>query len=401
MTHSKSSLSTTSPSPLARYESFLIQNSSTIGTIESSLRSLTWFLPGRFKDAELASESLTAVLNLMSLYHDTLLARRLNSTTDSGGKPKPPLIPPTEHSRYTRAWTDKRAVYKYAARALEVIRFVQLVVEMTLRRRAAKAGGSMIAVWRVIVALEAVKATLRLTILRVTRRPLLFPPIPERDIDPTALGEAAAAAAATASSTSVKHASPDTAPRTPDHIRNNRMVFPPTPPSEPSPLLLSPAQGTSAPLEVDQYLLSRALTPAAVKPPTTLLKPLASPKDWLSEVIYVIRPLVYVVAVARMKARNEPSSRPLVISIALDLVSRYLRRTPSAAVTTIERSEYARRDRDMLWYLLRGTIWEEYTRPKISGLADRTSGAPILGIFGALVKDWMPLIDDYYYYTSV
>lgn len=44
---------TMTTSPLARYESFLISNASTISTIESSLRSLTWFLPGRFRDAEL------------------------------------------------------------------------------------------------------------------------------------------------------------------------------------------------------------------------------------------------------------------------------------------------------------------------------------------------------------
>ena len=48
---------TTMSAPLARYESFLINNVSTISTLESSLRSVTWFLPGRFKDAELASEA--------------------------------------------------------------------------------------------------------------------------------------------------------------------------------------------------------------------------------------------------------------------------------------------------------------------------------------------------------
>ena len=47
----------TMSAPLARYESFLINNVSTISTLESSLRSVTWFLPGRFKDAELASET--------------------------------------------------------------------------------------------------------------------------------------------------------------------------------------------------------------------------------------------------------------------------------------------------------------------------------------------------------
>jgi peroxin-16 len=42
---------------IAQYEAFLVENVSTISTVESSLRTLTWFLPGRFKDGELASEA--------------------------------------------------------------------------------------------------------------------------------------------------------------------------------------------------------------------------------------------------------------------------------------------------------------------------------------------------------
>lgn len=42
---------------IAQYEAFLVENVSTISTVESSLRTLTWFLPGRFQDAELASEA--------------------------------------------------------------------------------------------------------------------------------------------------------------------------------------------------------------------------------------------------------------------------------------------------------------------------------------------------------
>lgn len=45
------------PSSLAHYEAFLVNNVSVISTLESSLRSITWILPGRFKDAELASEA--------------------------------------------------------------------------------------------------------------------------------------------------------------------------------------------------------------------------------------------------------------------------------------------------------------------------------------------------------
>ena len=47
---------------LASYDSFLVNNVSTISTVESSLRSITWLLPGRFKDAELASEARQSIL---------------------------------------------------------------------------------------------------------------------------------------------------------------------------------------------------------------------------------------------------------------------------------------------------------------------------------------------------
>lgn len=45
------------------YEAFVVGNVGTISSIESSLRSLTWFLPGRFKDAELASEARQSLLS--------------------------------------------------------------------------------------------------------------------------------------------------------------------------------------------------------------------------------------------------------------------------------------------------------------------------------------------------
>ena len=152
-------------SPVARYESFLINNVSTISTLESSLRSVTWFLPGRFKDAELASEArqllsftsilvsdiisplVSASLNVMSLYHDTLIAR----ITQSDPKYKP-LIPTSLHTRYTRAWSDKNYRYKWAARALELVRFTELVIEMGLRRKMSSRNK-----WRAIVLLEVLK----------------------------------------------------------------------------------------------------------------------------------------------------------------------------------------------------------------------------------------------------
>jgi peroxin-16 len=84
----------------------------------------------------------------LSLYHDTVIARRI-AQTDPKFKP---LIPPSLHSRYTRAWADKDNVYKWAARALETLKFVELVIEMGLRRKLGQKGR-----WRGVVTLEVVK----------------------------------------------------------------------------------------------------------------------------------------------------------------------------------------------------------------------------------------------------
>ena len=74
---------------------------------------------------------VNAFLNLLNLYHDTLLARRI---AQLGPKSKL-VLPPSHHARYTRAWADKNSLYKWAARLLEIVRFTELVIEMGMRRK--------------------------------------------------------------------------------------------------------------------------------------------------------------------------------------------------------------------------------------------------------------------------
>jgi peroxin-16 len=91
--------------------------------------------------------SVSASLNALSLYHDTLLIRAIES------EPKyKPLLPPSLHSRFTRAWADNHGRYRWTARTLELIRFVELLLEMALRRKVTAKNR-----WRAIVVLEAVK----------------------------------------------------------------------------------------------------------------------------------------------------------------------------------------------------------------------------------------------------
>jgi peroxin-16 len=129
-----------------------------------------------------------------------------------------------------------------------------------------------------------------------------------------------------------------------------------------------------SPQPVEEFLLPKALTTSMVRSPLALMRPLSGSVQWAGELLYILRPLVYgtlkvllfmlrelILSAAVMLSRDRKSSRPLTVLVVMELLSRNLRRVPSTSAT-LERSEYARRDRDILWYLLRGSIWEGYTK---------------------------------------
>lgn len=91
--------------------------------------------------------SVTTLLNVVSMYHDTLLSRVIESNPSYR-----PLIPSTLHNRFTKAWSDNDILYKWAARSLEIIRFLELMMEMILRRKVSEKVR-----WRSIIAVETIK----------------------------------------------------------------------------------------------------------------------------------------------------------------------------------------------------------------------------------------------------
>lgn len=127
------------------------------------------------------------------------------------------------------------------------------------------------------------RVALRLALLRITRRPLVSPPIPERDFDPASLPPSSIHSSPTLAPTTPL-ASP---PATPDHLKNNRM------PLEPSPLMLTSLLPGRSDTSVEDYLLPKALTTSSVRPPLQLVRPLTSIQDWVAECIYILRPLIY------------------------------------------------------------------------------------------------------------
>ncbi|KAL8935495.1 MAG: hypothetical protein Q9211_004667, partial [Gyalolechia sp. 1 TL-2023] len=127
---------------LKSYEDFVIKNASSVSQMESALRSLTYIIPGRFRESELASETLHTSTLLLSLYHSSLLRRHF-----------PSPFPPSPQTRYTTFHTARSRLYSNSAIILQTIQYTELLCEMFFKRR----GGDK-ARWRLVVVLEVIKA---------------------------------------------------------------------------------------------------------------------------------------------------------------------------------------------------------------------------------------------------
>ncbi len=298
------------------------------------------------------------------MYHDSLLARAIARL--------PPAFHnshPSPHNRYTRFWTKRSPVYKRIALTLQMIRYTELLCEMAAKRRSEKAR------WRVVVLLEIIKAVCRLLLLRLTNsRPLLTPPLPERDVDPAALEEASQwEADGHAPSDSAKvsdHAHDDDADDDQLDIETGAQGG-----------WYMPRTGLTLPTlpaatDVTNYLLSKVLTAEDVKPPKALLHRVAGPGR-LAEILYILRPVIYALAMQRwhdvrtVDGRPARKSwRPWLIGLGIEYGARQLAKRDFQerfagglrSLTGLEREELRRRAWALAWWAMRGAFYDNITK---------------------------------------
>lgn len=86
-------------------------------------------------------------LNLVGLYHDSLLAKAVANLPPSVRKPEP-----SPHNRYTQFWTKASPSYKRLALAIVVIQHAEVLLEMGAKKKWGDKGR-----WRTVIAIEALK----------------------------------------------------------------------------------------------------------------------------------------------------------------------------------------------------------------------------------------------------
>lgn len=243
---------------------------------------------------------------------------------------------------------------------------------------------------------------------------MLSPPIPERDVDPTSFTTLTPESSPLKPSQSPVDEGDLSRSQLPRHLANNHVPFDASS-GKPHPLLSSLPNTPLTRTVIEDYLLPKALTPTMVRSPLNLMPEITGVGHWLSEVIYIMRPLLYVLMLrptamnfirgsTSINYNSRPAlhmlQTPLAVSLLLSFLARHLRpQTPisSSSSYMLERQEYARRDRELLWALFRGELWTEWTRPKLESMRRGMEGKSLFGLLAGVIQDWVPLVDEYYY----
>jgi len=204
--------------------------------------------------------------------------------------------------------------------------------------------------WRVVVLLEIIKAFCRMVLLRLTNsRPLLSPPLPEREVDPSSLEETPSSSSSADELESISSEKSDDA----------KWTMPRTGLSLPS---------LPDPSDISSYLLSKVLTADDVKPPKALLHRVTG-KGEVAEWLFIVRPVIY--AVAMQHWRNDKKNwRPWLIGVSMEYGARQLAKKDFKdrisgglrGLTGLEKEEMRKRGWALGWWMMRGAFYENVTR---------------------------------------
>ena len=333
---------------------------------------------GGLKMSDISTESLNSGVQLLSLYHDNLLSRALAQQLRAPRHQSP-------HNRYTRFYCQKSPTYRRTATTLQIVQYTELLLEMMAKKRGEKAR------WRLVMLLEAAKAVCRLILMRLTNsRPLLSPPLPEREVVVEEKNADDEELASPPSERSDMTAGSEqwTMPRT-------SLTLPPLPNSD----------------DISSYLLSKVLTADDIKPPKALVHRTSGFGE-IAEVMFIIRPVIYAMAMAywsqRENGKGKADWRPWLLGLSIEYGARQIakhdleRRRPGGArgLTQLEREELKKRGWSLAWWTMRGAFYENITRGIINGFAGKLKNKPVLDMIGTFMEDYDFLWDQFYFPTA-
>ena len=244
-------------------------------------------------------------------------------------------------------------------------------------------------------------------LMRLTKsRPLVNPPLPEREVDPRIPED-----------------------ENPGKSQWNGMQTPPISETGSDSLTWTmPRTGLSLPTlpdssEITEYLLKKVLTADDIKAPKQLLHRMTTTQGQVAEMMWIMRPVIYALAMQRWQG-DKRSWSPWLIGISIEIAARQLAKKDLAervagglrGLTGLEREELRKRGWSMAWWAMRGAFYENITRLDfgtlqyghlltvirswIQGVTAKLKGKLLLDMVGGIVEDYDYLWHEYHFSTT-
>jgi len=326
---------------MEKYKSFVIQNLDTVANLETSLRTLLFFLPGRVRDSEIKLELAYTVTGLIQLLDESIALDHFESRIKNELMDDSQLLkiqcPPTK--------------IKNDAKGLAFLQHVELLSEMFCKQKWGEKGK-----WTSAVIIELLRAFLKIKILFKINGKLflrdLYCQVPQ--------------------------------------IREYTQLFKSSNPSninqEKIPSLVSPARWKKF-KALAQPKSNNSVSQRSILPP-----------NYLAELAHIIRPLIYLLS---MFMFGKKSWKAFVISFVVEFYSftRYLSVIPKA--NELERDELLRRFTLFLFYMIRSPFFEKITENRVAfALKSGFKSLPFMGSISELIGEYIGAYRDHYSYIS-
>lgn len=297
---------------------------------------------------------------------------------------------------------------------LMVIRYTELLAEMAAKRRGERVR------WRVVVVIEVLKAICKGVLLQVTGGRMGVGPLPDRETGEEEGEEGVERELSFEEEMGLELPKEETdsaygSGSDSGHLAGQRgrggkgsykmlrtgLTLPTLPKSE----------------DIMAFLMKKVLTAEDIKPAAALLSKLQYSPRLLAEILHILRPVIYAVAMARL-ARNAGYGErdadwkrrwgPWVLGISIELAARQLRSSGSGSEngkwgreapreTPLEKEEWDRRAWAMGWWALKGAFYENVTKKVVDGVVE-SRWCP--GIVGGVLADYRGLWDEFYFSTG-
>lgn len=349
------------------YEDWVRREASWYISLIETLKNFTLFYPGNYNETLLETEAIRAFLDVISLYHNSILGRYRGLTS-------------TLHCKTQTIWTKRcknlLMVFEPTQVLLEMfaIRYYTGKLELVPTKKV-KYVDQLKEKWTIILMVEMIKSLCRLCLLYNNEGKIVLP------LTATEIAQMTR-------ETIVKEVKKEgQKPQDTDPFQDLKMMY-----------LQNGRVGYDSNQITDRPMDLRS----SIRRHGHYIKSVPSKDHWvpthtevMSEVIYIMRPVIHV---ASRIACESGSWKPFFLSIFIDIVSKLWAKKFKPMTAGAE--EATRRMVKYLWYFVQSPFFDRYTIIPVKNIVNLLGRLPLIGPLFSSIMDLGIAMQSLYFYTS-